>query len=1213
MSLSHSHQPTRETPGVQTLQLPDANRRCHLTLAGHHTRTAAGRVHNSTFVAISRGPQIIVTTETRSSRRPPMRGIILIASTRRSPPPAWPPRSSTPSRPPHAPASKQPLRRRRSPSPPRRGRSLPAADSSGTRGAEDDELIASYRQGSPRKRILSPSLDSTRRIGHAQTGLPCGGGGCARERRETRPSLLPDRMNGVVDVGWEWDTTRMGEGSGWRWFHVDHPACRAEAAAREDGLLSPLSFRRPLASWRFAGHHSLTRRPRPIRSSNGQSKFPARATWNLATPQLAQINKRNVDLLIGGVWLPGRTPDQPGRPPSAGDLRDLLPSQYSSRSLSSRRRRTGSSSVRCTPMDAIRSNQLPVATKSPTSRQTESPNFVALSDRPSTTIGGQRFPFPSILHDEKPGAIAFTGRKKSGGFRPISGHFNPSSPTTQRANRPAPTPATTRIYAASLLASAPPSAEMDNIATIDAWPSSPYSSSAPDGEVLRSLHRLARDLSATEAPAPFLPRRARLLAAVFEDLLLCGGAAALGPLLMLPRSASLCLREVLLVLQRFKALVADCAARSRMRLLLQSDEVAARAGELQHDLATLLDLLPVADLGLADDVADLLALASRQCRRRRAAAADAEVELKSGVLALIHEVEREIVPGRERLEGILEEVGINDPASCSDEIETLEREIGERVAERWTPSMIALVGLLRYAKCVLFSAATPRPVDYSKVDLDADGDGADEPPSPPLDFRCPISLELMRDPVVASSGQTYDRESITRWFGSGKSTCPKTGQKLANLELVPNKALKTLIARWCRENGVAVEVVDGGKSEPASSSVAVAANKAALEAARMTASFLVKKLSATFSPEATKRVVHEIRQLAKSGSDNRAFIGEAGAAALIVPLLRSEDSALQLNAVTALLNLSILEANKRRIMHAEGAVDALCHVMRAGASWRAKENAAATVLSLAAVHAYRRRLGRNARVVEAVVELARTGPPSTKKDALAALLSLSGERENIGRLVEAGAAEASVSAIGEEEAAAAVLASLAKRGGAEAIVAVDGAVARLVAEMRRGTEWSRECAAAALVLLCRRAGAKAAAQVMAVSGVEWAIWELLGTGTERARRKAASLGRACRRWAAAANAASAERSATECPTVSGAATAVTTASQAAQVSVAALPVAVVVLERRGVHGTERNLCLGWKCLAGEATGGRPSSRSPAFGQKGRRFALPPAASQHASS
>jgi len=101
---------------------------------------------------------------------------------------------------------------------------------------------------------------------------------------------------------------------------------------------------------------------------------------------------------------------------------------------------------------------------------------------------------------------------------------------------------------------------MASSAAIDEWSSSPYSSSAPDGEVLRSLHRLARDLSAAEAPAPFLrpvfaavARRARLLAAVFDDLLLCGA----GPALLLPRSASLCLREVLLVLQRFKSSRSD--------------------------------------------------------------------------------------------------------------------------------------------------------------------------------------------------------------------------------------------------------------------------------------------------------------------------------------------------------------------------------------------------------------------------------------------------------------------------------------------------------------------------------------------------------------------------------------------------------------------------------------------------------------------------------
>ncbi|KAG2592624.1 U-box domain-containing protein 16-like [Panicum virgatum] len=650
--------------------------------------------------------------------------------------------------------------------------------------------------------------------------------------------------------------------------------------------------------------------------------------------------------------------------------------------------------------------------------------------------------------------------------------------------------------------------------------------SPSDGELLRSLHRLARDLfavAAAETPAPFLraalasiTRRSKLLAAAFDDLVMCAAAGDL------PRSASLCLREVLLVLQRFKALAADCAARSRMRLLLQSDDIEEEVRELHQDLATLLDLLPVAELGLAEDVVDLLALASRQCRRF-APAAGAELALKARVLSLIQGIEREIVPERERLEEILDEVGVNDAASCSDEIESLEREIGDRASERWTDAMIALVGLLRYAKCVLFSA-TPRPSD-SKTDPEVDEEG--EPPAPPPDFRCPITLDIMREPVVVASGQTYDREPIARWFDSGRSTCPKTGQVLTNLELVPNKALKNLIAKWCRENGVAMESSEASKSEPAQ---AVSANKAAMEAARMTASFLVKKLSISFSPNAANRVVHEIRLLSKSGNDCRAFVGEAGAVPLLVPLLYSEDAGLQLNAVTALLNLSILEANKKRIMHAEGAVEALGHILSSGATWRAKENAAAAVLSLSSVHTYRRRLGRNLSIVEKLVHLVRTGPTSTKKDALAALLSLAGERENVGKLVDAGVAQVALSAVSEEETAAAVLAALAKRGGAEAIVGMDGAVARLVAEMRRGTEWGRENATAALVLLCRRLGARAVTQVMAVPGVEWAIWELMGTGTERARRKAASLGRICRRWAAA-SAADGERG-NGCPAAS---------------------------------------------------------------------------------
>ncbi|ONK77747.1 uncharacterized protein A4U43_C02F10120 [Asparagus officinalis] len=73
---------------------------------------------------------------------------------------------------------------------------------------------------------------------------------------------------------------------------------------------------------------------------------------------------------------------------------------------------------------------------------------------------------------------------------------------------------------------------------------------------------------------------------------------------------------------------------------------------------------------------------------------------------------------------------------------------------------------------------------------------------PPEEFRCPISLQLMYDPVIISSGQTYERACIEKWFGDGHNTCPKTQQELPHLDLTPNYCVKGLIASWCEQNGI---------------------------------------------------------------------------------------------------------------------------------------------------------------------------------------------------------------------------------------------------------------------------------------------------------------------------------------------------------------------------------------------------------------------------
>ncbi|CAE6003772.1 unnamed protein product [Arabidopsis arenosa] len=70
------------------------------------------------------------------------------------------------------------------------------------------------------------------------------------------------------------------------------------------------------------------------------------------------------------------------------------------------------------------------------------------------------------------------------------------------------------------------------------------------------------------------------------------------------------------------------------------------------------------------------------------------------------------------------------------------------------------------------------------------------------DFFCPLSLEVMTDPVIVSSGQTYEKAFIKRWIDLGLKVCPKTRQTLTHTTLIPNYTVKALIANWCETNDV---------------------------------------------------------------------------------------------------------------------------------------------------------------------------------------------------------------------------------------------------------------------------------------------------------------------------------------------------------------------------------------------------------------------------
>ena len=65
----------------------------------------------------------------------------------------------------------------------------------------------------------------------------------------------------------------------------------------------------------------------------------------------------------------------------------------------------------------------------------------------------------------------------------------------------------------------------------------------------------------------------------------------------------------------------------------------------------------------------------------------------------------------------------------------------------------------------------------------------------PDEFICPITAEIMTDPVSTSDGFTYERAAITEWLRT-KDTSPKTGAKLESTTLYPNHLVRSMIREF---------------------------------------------------------------------------------------------------------------------------------------------------------------------------------------------------------------------------------------------------------------------------------------------------------------------------------------------------------------------------------------------------------------------------------
>ncbi|KAK9808919.1 hypothetical protein WJX72_006422 [[Myrmecia] bisecta] len=65
------------------------------------------------------------------------------------------------------------------------------------------------------------------------------------------------------------------------------------------------------------------------------------------------------------------------------------------------------------------------------------------------------------------------------------------------------------------------------------------------------------------------------------------------------------------------------------------------------------------------------------------------------------------------------------------------------------------------------------------------------------EMECPITHEVMTDPVIAADGYTYERSAIEAWFEM-HDTLPMTNEVVECKVLIPNILMRRMIQR-CRD------------------------------------------------------------------------------------------------------------------------------------------------------------------------------------------------------------------------------------------------------------------------------------------------------------------------------------------------------------------------------------------------------------------------------
>ncbi|KAG6408484.1 hypothetical protein SASPL_131497 [Salvia splendens] len=542
----------------------------------------------------------------------------------------------------------------------------------------------------------------------------------------------------------------------------------------------------------------------------------------------------------------------------------------------------------------------------------------------------------------------------------------------------------------------------------------------------------------------------------------------------IPLPAISCFKKLNKAFRSARKLLRFCHDGSKIYLALESESMIGRFHTVYESICAAMEGMPYEELGISQEENEHMELQRAQLRRAKKRTDTQDMELTMDLMVALSSNDRNAeIASVERL-------AVKLSLFTAEELHEETLSIQKLSNERWGISSECQQQVLNLVQKLRRFAGVEEKEAVAVVD---EPKRLNVAPSIPNEFLCPITLEIMTDPVIVATGQTYERRSIQKWLDSNHQTCPKTGQTLEHLLLAPNFALKNLILQWCEKNNY-----QPSKEAPKSA-----------ETTKILS--LVKSLSSS-KLEEQRDAVEKIRFLSKECSNNRSLIANAGGIQRLVQLLSYPDSRIQEDTVTALFNLSIDESNKQ-LISAEDPIPAIIEILENG-TIDAKENSAAALFSLSMLDENRAKIGC-LNGIPALVKLLRVGTMRGKKDAVTALFNLCLNPANRAIAVEASIVQPLLRILEDEKLemmneTLSMLLVLASSAEGRRELGKLPFIETLVKLLRDGSPKNKECALAVLLEL----GSNNSNMILAALqyGMYEYVIDVSNNGTDRGRRKA---------------------------------------------------------------------------------------------------------------